>query len=288
MLHEISLGELSAVVDEHGGQLCSVMISGTECLWVNTNSHGKEAATTLFPFFGHHAEQASRFFGTRLKMRTDGLIKDCDFAVEEKGQEYLSLILRSNLDTKKLYPFDFLCRIMYRIIGTRLAITCEIENHSEKDMFFSVGTAFYIKLPYEEGLDISDYDIDFLYESKPVRIEVSDDGYIIGKSHHKLLFGHKIRLDGSFPEKEGILLEGLPPRIAIMSRKGEKTIRLRCQEMKYAKFSCGKTPGDEHVGIMLSTTLPAYKGKVDITTLPDIIKLPKNEVYMNECSIIIE
>ena len=288
MQHEISLGEISAVIDEHGGRLCSFKVAAKEYLWDGDDYERRRASTNIFPFYGALTALAQKQLNMRESMGRYGIIADVDLFVEEKGQDYISLCFRSNETTKKSYPFDFLYKVEFRIIGMRLAVSYEVQNHSERDMFFACAGSVCVSLPLgaENTRDV--YDVEFLYDSSPELIELSKDGYNIGTSPYKLLYGHKLRLDEKFPVNEDILLNGLPPRISILSPKGGNIFRLRSQGMNYTQFNLGQQNGQGNMLVTVSTTQPPKDKKTKISEMDDIIKLPKNESFFIECSFTVE
>ena len=288
MQHEISLGEISAVVDEHGGRLCSFKVSGNEFLWSGDDYERRRASTNVFPFYGAIATLAQKQLNMREKMGRYGIIADVDMLVEEKGQDYIILSFRSNECTKQSYPFDFLYKIEFRIVGMRLAVVYEVQNHSERDMFFACAGSLCVGLPLGAEKTVDVYDVEFLYDINPERIELSPEGYSIGASPYDLLYGHKLRLDESIPHDEDILLNGLPPKVSILSPKGGNIFRLRSQGMKYTQFNLGRQSGQDNIVIMVSTTQPPKDKKTKISEMDDIIKLPKDESFFVECSFVVE
>ena len=288
MKHEISFGALSAVIDEQGGSLCSFKVSGRECLGNGENRGDCRGMVNIFPFYGVLATAAQRQFNTRMAMGKNGIIVDADFFVEDKGQEYILLGFRSNTETRQCYPFDFLYKIEYRIIGTRLAVTYEVQNHSERDMFFACACAICLGLPLDEGLTGDDYDVEFLCECSPERVELSKEGYIVRRVPYELLYGHKLRLDREFPTNEDIILEGLPPRLTILSPKGGNIFGTRSQEAKNLTFHLNRQGNRANLLMTASTTLPPKEKRTRIVDMDDIITLPKNESYFMSCSFFIE
>ena len=79
------------------------------------------------------------------------------FEVVENSGDAAVFELKSNENTKGMYPFDFVFRAIYKLIDNSLKVTYSVKNTGEDIMFFSVGAHEAYATP--EGIE--DYKIVF-------------------------------------------------------------------------------------------------------------------------------
>src|SRR5690606_13639070 len=83
--------------------------------------------------------------------------------------EKASFTLKSNEETLKSYPFDFMLRISYELKGNAVFVTYEVENTGNQTMYFSIGTHPAFNVPLVDGTSYEDYYLEFEQEENSVR-----------------------------------------------------------------------------------------------------------------------
>lgn len=68
-----------------------------------------------------------------------GFARDSVFTCVSSSAEAASFMLASSEETKKIYPYDFELYINYSLAGKELAVEWKVKNHSEKNMYFTIG-----------------------------------------------------------------------------------------------------------------------------------------------------
>ena len=105
----------------------------------------KNHATILFPVVGRLKGGESRLGGKRIRFeRNHGFARDTLFEPAGYGvrgnRAFLAYSMRSSVETRKSYPFDFRFDVVYELEGEKLRIAFRVANTSrEEDLWFSCG-----------------------------------------------------------------------------------------------------------------------------------------------------
>lgn len=174
MFYEISNGTIKLTVSSLGAEMTSLIKDGEERLWQNDNGEWDGHAPILFPACGNCALTTD---GKKYPMIQHGCGPISEYALKEKGDDYISLSLSSDENTKKYYPYDFKFTVTYSLEGCKLKIKYEIENPTDGDIYYSCGAhdSFALKGRLEE------YIAEFEKNEKFINHVHNDDGYLNGE-----------------------------------------------------------------------------------------------------------
>lgn len=110
----------------------------------------------LFPICGNLPEDAYTLNGKEFKLKQHGFARNLPWEVVSKltvDNASLKVVLKSNEETKAVYPFDFEVNFTYQLQGNTLTIVQEIKNLSSEAMPFSVGFHPYFIAPDKSQLE---------------------------------------------------------------------------------------------------------------------------------------
>ena len=147
-------------INTFGAELKSFNINGNEIIWQSNPDVWKKSAPILFPFVGRLKDQKYIYNGKEYEIDKHGFASTQMFSVESQQRDSISMILKSNTDLIKIYPFKFLLRVKFSIEDDILHINYEVENHDENTMFFSIGSHPAISLPLD-NTELENYYIEF-------------------------------------------------------------------------------------------------------------------------------
>ena len=82
-------------------------------------------------------------------------------AVTEQGEDYVTLQLTANEETKKQYPFDFVLTVSYYLTGSSITTKFTVKNADTKPMPFCIGGHPGFNIPIQSDEVFEDYDIVF-------------------------------------------------------------------------------------------------------------------------------
>lgn len=180
-IHRLSLGQIEAQIATMGAECISLKKNGLEFLWqANPKVWGRHAPV-LFPIVGKLKDNQYSHNGKTYTMGQHGFARDRDFELIEKTEQELTMVLKADELSKKVYPFDFELSIKYRLTDNGMHVTYNVRNPSENEnLLFSIGAHPGFTCPLEaEKESFSDYLIDFgQKEINKLPLYTLDDGLI--------------------------------------------------------------------------------------------------------------
>lgn len=136
------------VVPERGAIITSWQVQGEEILYLDTErfTHPdlsvRGGIPILFPICGNLPDNTYTYKGQPYQLKQHGFVRDLPWEVTEQVTQdsaSLTLVLNSNQQTLRVYPFDFQLAFTYQLVGNRLDIRQRYTNHSDEPMPFSCG-----------------------------------------------------------------------------------------------------------------------------------------------------
>ena len=125
MQYKIKRGNLQITADTYGGELVSVTLNGVERLRRTQTGDWDRFSPVLFPVCGHCEMLIN---GKNYGIPSHGFASRKNCLLKEQGQDYLTFLLESDEETKKVYPFDFALEIKYEIKGNTLLVSHTVKN----------------------------------------------------------------------------------------------------------------------------------------------------------------
>lgn len=171
MQYTIKNNLLSLTVDDFGAEPISIRHGGKEWLWQNQTGDWSGHAPILFPICGNCQLWEE---GKLYKMNRHGFARISQFSITKQTANSLTFVLKSNDETKMLYPFDFEFYATYTIHDDTLTIDYEMANTGTKPLYFACGghESFYLDDGY------ANYKLIFDKEEEFVSLGNNDDGRV--------------------------------------------------------------------------------------------------------------
>ena len=161
---------LEATINEKGAELVSLRANEIEYIWQADPQYWGRHAPILFPFVGRLKDNQYSYQGKTYPMGQHGFARDKEFKVLEQTKEKVTLVLTSDEETKKVYPFDFSLTVSYEIWGEGVRIRFDVENTGEEEMIFALGGHPAFNIPLTDELQFEDYFIAFSPQKSRVKI----------------------------------------------------------------------------------------------------------------------
>lgn len=157
--------------DSMGAELHNIYNKETnlEYLWNGDATFWPRHSPVLFPVVGGLIDDTFVYRDTKYELIKHGFARDTNFEVESTSSEKVSFVLKSDNETIKSYPFNFLLRISYELIGNTVQVTYEVENAGAETMYFSIGTHPAFNVPLVDGTSYEDYYLEFEQEEDSER-----------------------------------------------------------------------------------------------------------------------
>ena len=179
-MHFLENDFLKIEVSSKGAELQRLFhkVHQLDYLWNGDPAFWSKHAPVLFPIVGTLKENTYYYQGKPYKMGRHGFARDKDFILEKQSSTELIFLLHSDVETKKVYPFDFEFRIRYSLDGNELSTEYLVKNTGSSLLLFSVGGHPAFRLPLTPDTVFSDYYLRFDEKENLSRWPVSSDGLI--------------------------------------------------------------------------------------------------------------
>lgn len=136
--YKLRYNKIEISVNSHGAELTKFILGNVNYI------HQKDvfwdrSAPHLFPFVGRLKNNEYIYNNQTYPMSGHGFLRDKQFSLVKESKNTLTLEFRSSANTNKIYPFDFIVRITYKIIKNGLISKTKIINKSNDKMYFNYG-----------------------------------------------------------------------------------------------------------------------------------------------------
>lgn len=158
MTYTIKNEFLSAKISGLGAELISVVAEdGYEYIWSGKEWAGH--APLLFPVCGRLKDKKYTYRGKEYPMGSHGFAKISEFELLDCAEDEITLVLKANGETKKIYPFDFKLTARYSLEGKALRAAFTVENKDTDVLPYMFG--WHPGFNLEGEAPLSDFYLDF-------------------------------------------------------------------------------------------------------------------------------
>ena len=201
---------LRVTVSSLGAELSSIydVKKQQEYLWNGDERYWPRRAPVLFPFVGLLKNRQYSYAGKNYSMVQHGFARDMEFECISQDEKSLWFRLRSDEETLKMYPFDFIFDIGYELNEKSLKVLWKISNPSDKTMYFSIGAHPGFMCPLRSGESQNSYFIDF-HTDKDIEYNlIKQDGLVGIYGEHLALDHGAAAIDRHMFDRDALIVEG--------------------------------------------------------------------------------
>jgi galactose mutarotase-like enzyme len=227
---------LRVEVASKGAELQSIVntVLGIEYLWNGNPAFWAKRSPVLFPIVGALKNNSYTYQGKSYQLPRHGFARDMEFEVDKQSQKEITLLLRSNTETKKNYPFDFEFRIRYLLQGDELSTEYMVTNTGSGILFFSVGGHPAFRLPLTADTQFSDYYLRFEETENLSRWPISKDGLIENQPIPVLEDTNRLKLQKSLFYQDALVFKyPASSEISLVSGKTNHGIQFQMGEFPF-------------------------------------------------------
>ena len=190
-------GNATIQISTKGAELISYVVDGVEKIWQGAEGFWAGKAPVLFPICGRLLGGSYTYEGKEYVIKTHGFLKAAEFTLVNQEKSSATFLLESTEETLKDYPFEFKFRMMYKLSESSLGIYFIIENHSNKEMLYSVGCHEGYAL---EG-DLDEYYIAFEDDFNAIDRTILEDNFTTTKKEVISLTENRLKLTDYFKQE---------------------------------------------------------------------------------------
>ena len=154
---------IKASFAKKGAELQSVLNkkNNTDYLWNGNPAHWGKFSPVLFPIVGALKDNTFYYENKEYKLSRHGFARDHEFQADQSGMDEVTFTLSHNEGTLKIYPFKFILQLRYKLSESVLSCTYQVSNPDHQPLLFSIGAHPAFKVPFESGLEYTDYFLEF-------------------------------------------------------------------------------------------------------------------------------
>ncbi len=288
MLTTIGTDLISLCVNTVGAEMMELAShGGTQYLWSGDPAYWGNHAINLFPYVGRLQDNRYCYKGKPYSMNIHGFARTSEFEIVEKSKDRVKFQLLDNAATLAEYPFSFEFCVEYSLAGNSVQIDYSIKNRSSQPMPFGLGGHPGFRLPLEEGVNFSDYYLEFDIDCKPWRVGFSDRLLLNGRdTPFQLEKDRVLALEHSLFDNDAIVLKDMARAVTLKSDKANKAIHLSYPDMPY--LGIWHTPNTKAPFICIEPwlSLPSRDGvHEELLCKNSLITLTAGETYHNKWTI---
>lgn len=177
-IYELHNEAISISVASYGAELKSLkkLPEGIEYLWKGDATFWGRTSPVLFPFVGGVNHKEYRTMGKTYSMAQHGFARDMEFELLTRTEDEIWMVLRSDEETFKKYPYEFVLKLGYRLLKDGVKVCWQVENQGKEELHFSIGGHPAFNCPIEEGKRQTDYMIYLDAKGKIVSTRLGNGG----------------------------------------------------------------------------------------------------------------
>lgn len=209
--------ELEVEAETLGGELVSVRYQGKERLWQNPTGEWAGHAPLLFPVCGHFGVTIN---GVSYPIKAHGFARKSEFTLVEKGEDFVTFELRANEETKKVYPYEFVFFVTYRLCGAKIEIEYRVENPAKEPLYFACGAHDSFALEK----DVDEYELRFANEKTLTHRPCNEGGYLTGETVEFTSVNPFVLPKEYLQNGDSLIFEGVESKVALLCEKSGKEL----------------------------------------------------------------
>jgi galactose mutarotase-like enzyme len=108
-------------------------------LWNGDPNYWGKFSPVLFPIVGALKNNTYYYEDKAYQLTRHGFARDKDFEANQVSHTEVVFTLTHSDETLKVYPFQFILRLRYKLLASTLSCTYEVFNPADSRLLFSVG-----------------------------------------------------------------------------------------------------------------------------------------------------
>lgn len=239
---EIKNDRLSVGINTFGSELAYIKgCNGKDYLWGGDPRVWSLRAPVLFPICGGLKEGKYTYDGSEYRLPKHGFAEDSEFSGKRISDTCAEFTLTSNVDTLKVYPFEFCLKIVFELVENKLKVTNIVENKSGKTMYFSIGAHEGYSCP--EGIE--EYKI--IFDEPETLYSYILDGNLLEKNSVRIIENSReLPLKYEYFAVDALVFKNIDfNRATLVKKDGTKIVSVEFDKADY--FLLWTKPGAKYI-----------------------------------------
>lgn len=223
-----------------GAELCSIKSTSTsqEFMWQADSDIWGSHAPNLFPVIGCLKKDGFIHEGKEYPMPKHGFIRNNeDIELHNQSENELCFVLKSNENTRKIYPFEFEFYIHYILDGKKLHVKHDVINTDPNKLFFCLGGHPAFTCPLKDGEQYTDYYLEFEQKETAHTWMIVENGLIGQKGKLILNENDRIDLNPELFAKDALIFKNLKSSfVQLKSKNSNFSLKVSLDDFPYLAF----------------------------------------------------
>lgn len=154
---------IKASFAKKGAELQSILNkkNNMDYLWNGNPAYWGKFSPVLFPVVGALKDNTYYYENKEYKLSRHGFARDYEFQANQPDKEEVIFTLTHNEETLKIYPFQFILQLRYKLSESGLSCTYQVSNPDHQPLLFSIGAHPAFNVPLQSGLEYTDFFLEF-------------------------------------------------------------------------------------------------------------------------------
>lgn len=235
-MFEIKNKVLKVLIVPKGAELQSVqnIDTGIEYMWSGDEKFWGKKSPVLFPIVGGLKNNSYEHNGKSYQLGRHGFARDKMFAITKQNANNIRFELKSDEESLKIYPFNFLFSITYTLNENKLTCTYDITNTGAETMYCSVGAHPAFKLPLTNDTTFTDWHLKFNKKENAPKWPLSAEGLTLMQGEDCLLNTDVLPLSKNLFSSDALVFKNLQSTsISIISNKSPHGLTMQFENFPY-------------------------------------------------------
>ena len=220
--------DFSAVICTKGAELISFKKNNKrEYIWEGNVAFWGKHSPILFPIVGTLKNDTYTYEDKKYHLSRHGFARDKEFKVIESSENQVTLSLKSDDETQKVYPFSFELQLVYTLEENNLNIAYKIINNDKVKIPFSIGAHPAFALPE----NFKNYSLLFEYSEALISHQL-EDGLISDKTIEISQKEKGILLDYTLFENDALIFKDLKSKWVTIIESSKPLLKVKFSDFK--------------------------------------------------------
>lgn len=234
MEYKLRSNDLSVTILSKGAEISSLVFKEIEYIWQADAAVWPRHTPVLFPIVGRLKDNTYHYQNKDYSLSQHGFARDKEFLMIHQTDSEIEFELEHDLETKKIYPFEFRLQIKYQIVDDVLICSYKVINPSDLgEVLFGIGAHPGFRVPLLESEKFTDYSL-FFDPTRTFQISDLKDGLLSGTKKELKLTSGELKITKNLFDNDALVFEDRQINsICLKSNLSGKGVELKCEDWPY-------------------------------------------------------